>query len=253
MNVLIIEDEPKAARALKDLLAKQDSSIVFLNTIQSIAATVDFLKNEPSPDVIFMDVQLSDGLCFEILKEVEVLCPIIFCTAYSDYAMDAIKSNGIDYILKPYSSNDLKNSLDKIQRFRNHFTQKQSIPIDLLMDLAHTRTGKKYILVIKNNKYLSIATKHIAYIYVKYHGPTIVTFTGEEFDLDQSLDSLQSKLSQTFFFRVNRQYLISFSAIKEIEPYFSRKLMIRLTLTTPDLLLIRKEKKQLFLSWLDNR
>lgn len=121
MNILIIEDEIKAARSLENLILKLRPETRIIAKIQSVEASIDYLSNSASPDIIFMDIQLSDGISFEIFKSVKILCPVIFCTAYGDYAMDAIKENGIDYLLKPFSETDLNNAFEKVDNFKNFF------------------------------------------------------------------------------------------------------------------------------------
>ncbi|PUV26460.1 MULTISPECIES: LytR/AlgR family response regulator transcription factor [Sphingobacterium] len=254
MNILIIEDEIKAARSLENLILKLRPETKIIAKIQSVEAAIDYLSNSLSPDIIFMDIQLSDGISFDIFKSVKIVCPVIFCTAFGEYAMDAIKENGIDYLLKPFSETDLKNAFEKVDNFKNFFQKtSENNLIQLIQKISGEETTKKSFLVFKNNKYLTVKTADIAYIYINYTSPTIVTFKGEHFDVNQSLDQLAAQLSDKDFFRLNRQYLISFSAVKEVEHYFARKLYIKLTVPTDEKLLIGKEKTTIFLNWLEDR
>lgn len=253
MHIILIEDELKASKSLKNLLLKLRPEAAVIAQLQSIEASVAYFTQHAQPDLLFMDIQLSDGLCFEIFKSVKIHCPIVFCTAYGEYAMDAIKSNGIDYLLKPFSETDLNVALAKVEGFKNFF-QKHTIQ-DLERVLASNRStqGKKSFLIFKNNKYSTLETEQIAYVHIGYGSASLVNFQGVEFSMNQSLDQIQSQLSSTQFFRLNRQYLINFSAIKEVEHYFSRKLFVRLKVATPDKLLIGKEKTTVFLKWLAER
>ncbi len=253
MNIIIIEDEIKAARSLAGLIGKVKPDAIITAQIQSIEKSVDYLTHNKEPDLIFMDIQLSDGLCFEIFKEVKIHCPIIFCTAYGEYAMDAIKANGIDYIVKPFSENELQEAFEKVANFKNFFQQNIESNLDELLKAIGLNEGKKSFLVFKNNKYLTVPTEQIAFIYIKFTSPCIRTFDGEEHNIDQSLEQVQRQLSAKQFFRLNRQYLINFSAIKEVEHYFDRKLLVNLTVSCPEKLLIGKEKTTTFLQWLENR
>lgn len=253
MKVIIIEDEIKAAKSLANLILKVRPAVKIAATLQSIESAVNYLSQNEGPDLIFMDVQLSDGLAFEILKSVKVHCPIIFCTAYGEYAMDAIKANGIDYLLKPFSQEDLQAAFEKVESFKNFFQQHTQPDLEGLLKRIGLDDGKKSFLVFKNHKYTTVQTDSIAFIYIRYDSSTIMTFDGQSYPIDQSMDQLQTVLSSKQFYRVNRQYLVNFSAIKEVEHYSARKLFIKLVVPSPDELLIGKEKTTAFLEWLENR
>jgi len=253
MKIIIIEDELKAAKSLANLVLKLRPAAKIVAQLQSIESSVDYLSQNEEPDLIFMDIQLSDGLSFEIFKSVKIHCPIIFCTAYGEYAMDAIKANGIDYLLKPFSEEDLRAAFVKVENFKNFFQQNTQPDLDGLLKRMGLDEGKKSFLVFKNNKYTTVQTDQIAFIYIRNESATIMTFQEQEYAIDQSLDQVQSLLSAKQFFRLNRQYLVNFSAIKEVEHYFARKLFVKLVIPSPDKLLIGKEKTSGFLSWLESR
>jgi len=253
MKIIIIEDELKAAKSLASMISILRPSATVEAFLQSIESAVDYLSQNEEPDLIFMDIQLSDGLSFEILKVVKIHCPIIFCTAYGEYTLDAIKANGIDYLLKPFSKEELQTAFEKVESFRNFFQQNKQPDLACLLKKIGIDDGKKSFLVFKNNKYTTVQTEQIAFFYIRNETPTIMTFQTQEYSLSQSLDQVQSLISPKQFYRLNRQYLINFNAIKEVEHYFSRKLFVRLTIATPDKLLIGKEKTTAFLNWLENR
>lgn len=253
MKIIIIEDELKAAKSLANLIVKLRPAAVIVAQLQSIEGAVDYLSENEGPDLIFMDIQLSDGLSFEIFKSVKILCPVIFCTAYGEYAMDAIKANGIDYLLKPFSKEELNDALGKVENFKNFFQQHTRPDLDDLLKRIGLDEGKKSFLVFKNNKYTTIQTDQIAFIYIRNDSSSIMTFQEQEYAISQSLDQVQALLSAKQFYRLNRQYLINFSAVKEVEHYFDRKLFVKLVIPSPDKLLIGKEKTSGFLSWLENR
>jgi two-component system response regulator LytT len=253
MKIIIIEDELKAAKSLANLIVKLRSAAVIVAQLQSIESAVDYLSENEGPDLIFMDIQLSDGLSFEIFKSVKILCPVIFCTAYGEYTMDAIKANGIDYLLKPFSKEELYDALEKVENFKNFFQQNTQPDLDGLLKRIGMDEGKKSFLVFKNNKYTTIQTDQIAFIYIRNDSSSIMTFQEQEYTISQSLDQVQGLLSAKQFYRLNRQYLINFSAVKEVEHYFDRKLFVKLVIPSPDKLLIGKEKTSGFLSWLENR
>lgn len=253
MKIIIIEDEIKAAKSLANMIAKIRPDATISAHLQSIENAVTYLTQNEKPDLIFMDIQLSDGLCFEIFKTVKIHCPIVFCTAYGEYAMDAIKANGIDYLLKPFSQEELQDAFEKVENFKNFFQQTAQPDLEGLLKKIGVDEGKKSFLVFKNNKYTTIQTDQIAFIYIRNDSSTIMTFQGQEYAIIQSMDQVQALLSAKQFFRLNRQYLINFTAVKEVEHYFARKLFVKLVIASPDKLLIGKEKTSVFLSWLENR
>lgn len=253
MKAIIIEDEIKAAKSLENMVVKLRPSTCILAKLQSVEAAIDYLSNHEMPELILMDIQLSDGLCFEIFKSVNITCPVIFCTAYGEYALEAIKANGVDYLLKPFAEADLRTAFERVDNFKNFFQQHAGSDLQELIRKINVDEGKKSFLVFKNNKYQTVQTDQIAYIYINYTSPSIVTFKGDEYSINQSLDQVQNQLSTRQFYRLNRQYLINFSAIKEVEHYFTRKLFVRLHIATPEKLLIGKEKTAAFLHWLEDR
>jgi DNA-binding LytR/AlgR family response regulator len=255
MNIIIIEDEVKTAKALGQLILSIRPDVNILAYIQSIDGAVEYLTENDQPDLIFMDIQLADGLCFEIFKNVEVVSPVIFCTAFDDYAIEAFKSNGIDYVLKPFSRESIAQAITKAAELKNFFQRNKKVMPDFeyLLTKSGEATGKSSFLVFKNNKYQTIQTENIAFFYIKYETPTIMTFDKAEYQLTQSLDEVHKLLAPSQFFRMNRQYLVNFSAIREAEHYFSRKLLVKLSVPTEEKLLVGKEKVTAFLSWLENR
>ena len=255
MNIILIEDEVKTAKALGQLILSIRPDIQILSYIQSVDGAIKYLSENDQPDLIFMDIQLADGLCFEIFKSVEVVSPVIFCTAFDDYAIEAFKSNGIDYVLKPFSRESIALAIKKAGELKNFFQRnKKNLPdFDYLLTRTGEQAGKSSFLVFKNNKYMTVQTEKIAYFFIKNETPTIMTFEKGEYHITQSLDEVSKLLSPHQFFRINRQYLVNFSAIKEAEHYFSRKLILKLAVPTEEKLLVGKDKATTFLSWLENR
>lgn len=255
MTIVIIEDEIKTAKALGQLLMSIRPDIIIQAYIQSIDGAVSYLTENDQPDLIFMDIQLADGLCFEIFKNVEVISPVIFCTAFDDYAIEAFKSNGIDYVLKPFSRESITQAINKAAELKNFFQRnRKALPdFDQLINRGIENRGKTSFLVFKNNKYQTIQTDNIAFFYIQYDAPAIMTFDKVEYPVTQSLDEVGKLLAPSQFFRLNRQYLVNFKAIKEVEHYFSRKLLVKLSIPTEEKLLVGKDKATLFLSWLENR
>ena len=254
MNIIIIEDELKTAKALGQLIVSAEKSAHIESTIQSVAGAVSYLSSKPLPDLIFMDIQLGDGLCFDIFKQITVTPPVVFCTAFDEYAMEAFRSNGIDYILKPFSSETVIAAMAKVRQMKNFF-QIHKNPINDLNTLLSqfNKKGKKGFLVFKNNKYITLQTENIAYFYIRNETTKLVTFDAIEYLINFSLDELHDQLAPDQFYRANRQYLVNYSAIKEVEHYLARKLFVKLVIPTTDQLIVGKDKAAAFLNWLGNR
>jgi DNA-binding LytR/AlgR family response regulator len=253
MKIVIIEDEIKAAKSLATLIKELRPEAQIMATLQSVEAAVDFFSKPQSIDLVFSDVQLSDGVCFDIFQQVNIPAPIIFCTAYGEYAMDAIKANGIDYILKPFSKEALETALNKVDNFSNFFQREKQTDLAALFSKLTKDEGKKSFLVFLNNKYITIASEDIAFFYTKNETTYLVSFKKQTYTITTSLDQLQTQLSASQFYRLNRQYIINFSAVKEVEHYYGRKLLVHLHVPAPDDLTVGKEKSTAFLSWLSER
>lgn len=253
MNIIIIEDELKTAKSLENIILGLKPDARIAGQYQSVESSVKALSEGPMPDLIFMDIQLADGLCFEIFKLVKVTCPVVFCTAYDEYSLEAFKNNGVDYVLKPFSKQDIQEALKKVDELKNFFQQKTLPDLgDLLSKLA-APSGKTSFLIFQNQKYKTVNVEDIAFFYVRHDATWIMCFDKQQYTINQSLDQVTNAVSARQFFRLNRQYLINFKAIKEVEPYFLRKLYVKLVIETPDKLLVNKEKSHSFLTWMEER
>ncbi|WP_080779620.1 LytR/AlgR family response regulator transcription factor [Chryseobacterium phocaeense] len=253
MNIIIIEDEFRAAKSLQNLILDLKPESNILGVYDSIETSVEALSNPIKPDLIFMDIQLSDGLSFEIFKTAEITCPVIFCTAFDQYMLDAFKSKGVDYILKPFSREDIAEALRKVDDLKKFFSKNELPDIEFLLQKINQPAGKSSFLVFKNQKYTTILTENIAYFYIHNEITHLVTFDKEQFQLSQPLGQVAEQVSGKQFFRINRQYLVNFKAIKEMEHYFQRKILVKLVIETPENLLINKEKTHSFFTWLEDR
>jgi two-component system response regulator LytT len=252
MNI-IIEDELKTAKSLENIVLGLRPNAKIVGQYQSVERSVEALSVIPQPDLIFMDVQLADGLSFEIFKSVRITCPVVFCTAFDEYSLEAFKSNGVDYVLKPFSKEDIQTALQKVDALKNFFQQNTLPDLGELLSKLNPTAGKTSFLVFKNQKYTTVQTDSIAFFYIRNEGTSIMCFDRQEYTLNQSLDQITAAVSSKQFFRVNRQYLVNFKAIKEVEHYFLRKLYVKLVIETPEKLLINKEKSTAFLAWMEDR
>lgn len=254
MKVLIIEDEPHTAIDLAQTLKKAEPAIEIENILDSVQRSVEYLSQYAMPELIYMDIQLADGLSFDIFKEVKISCPVIFCTAYDEYALNAFKLNGIDFILKPFDLKSVKQSLDKIRLLKEHF-QKAEGYAESVSTMANRFQPalKSSFLVNYKGKMIPIATADIAYFYIADELTFLFTFTGQKYIVNYSLEVLEGFVDSRQFYRANRQYLVNFDAIKEIEPYLNRKLVVKLNVACVQQILVGKLKVAEFRDWLSNR
>ena len=255
MNILVIEDELKTARALIKLIAAVRPESKIDGPLQRVSSAVEFLSSRLSPDLIFMDIQLADGLSFSIFEKVKVEAPVIFCTAFDEYALQAFKANGVDYILKPFSEDAINTAFEKLGKIGSALGKK-AVPASLIAQLLQAnqpKAEKQSFLVFKGGSYKTVPVSDIAYFFVRNEQTTLVTLESEMFGIDQSLEDTANQVSGKGFFKLNRQYLIAFKAIKEVEHYFARKLLVKLTVQTEEKLLVGKDKTTALLQWLAER
>ncbi|MBD8491316.1 response regulator transcription factor [Echinicola sp. CAU 1574] len=254
MNVLIIEDENLAAEKLEQMLKKYDSKLHVLANLTSVQETVDWLREKPSPDLIMMDIRIDDGLCFEIFQQIEVSSPVIFTTAYDQYAIKAFEVHSIDYLLKPIQYEKLVQSMEKLKRLQSGFQREPNgLNVDqILSAIQENQTAYKSRFLVKaGTKIKSIKTEQIAYIYTERKLNLLVTNKGDKYPLDQSLDDLIQVLDPQLFFRANRQLILHIDAVSEIHPYFKGRVKLQVSPDLDSEIIISSEKTPLFKAWLD--
>ncbi len=256
MNVVIIEDEAPAFRRLQKILEEVDPDINIIEVLDSVEESVSWLKSNDLPDLFFMDIQLSDGLSFEILEQVQVTKPIIFTTAFDEYLLKAFKVNSIDYLLKPIKVEDLQNSLSKYHELKNNFSQINS-GVDLSEIVNQLKLEKKpaksRFLIKLGDKLIAVETADIAYFYTHLGIVHLVTYTGKKYLMDYNLDELQNQLDPELFFRANRQYIVSFKAISVVHKYYKGKLIIDLAPEADEQVIVSAEKASNFKDWYGER
>jgi two-component system, LytTR family, response regulator LytT len=254
MKVLIIEDEPFAQNELKRLLAKADSSIEVLDCIDSVEESVEWLAGNPKPELIFMDIQLSDGLSFEIFKKTEVKAPVIFTTAYDEYAIKAFKVNSIDYLLKPVKQHELENAIKKF-KFLHEKSEDQPIGINIqqieqLLIAGMPKYKSRFIAKI-GDQLKHIDVNEIAYLKAEDNELVLITKNNNRYIIDYTLDQLGNLMDPNQFFRLNRSYMATIGSIGKISKYFNSRLHIELTPKTEDTVLISRVRVPDFLKWMD--
>ncbi|HKK40386.1 MAG TPA: LytTR family DNA-binding domain-containing protein [Cryomorphaceae bacterium] len=253
IRVLIIEDEAPAYRRLDNLLRNQELDFEIVEVIDSISDSVKWLKNHKGPDLIFSDIQLSDGLSFEIYKQVEINCPIIFTTAFDEYMMDAFQTNGIDYLLKPIQIAELSRSLEKFQKFNTPLHPKPSEQVEKLMlalENGENRFRRRF-LVRLGDKLIPIKTEDVAYFRYRDGATEIIHRSGKRYIIELPLDELEKQLNPDHFFRLNRQFLASEESIGLIHRYFKGKLKVDLTPASGEEVIVSREKAAKFKCWMD--
>jgi len=248
MKVVIIEDEKPAVDKLRAALLKCDSKIQIITILKSISETVTWSKENTMPDLVFMDIELTDGLSFKIFDEVTITCPIIFTTAYDDYWQEAFEHNSIDYLLKPVRQEKLAIALAKYEGLKKHFAQNfQKL---LISQKATESETKKRFLVKRGVDYISIKIEEIAYFYAMHKLVCLVDIKGNKFILDQSLSDLERQIDPRLFYRVNRKYLIHMEAIKKIKSYPKSKIQVEVEPSVNEEILISQENVASFKDWM---
>lgn len=249
MKVLIIEDEILAAAKLEQLLLELDSAIQIVGKQQSVISSINWLHSNLSPELIFMDIQLDDGICFEIFDAVKIKTPVIFTTAYDSYAIRAFQVNSVDYLLKPIEKGALGKALEKYKSiFREGNSNMQSLG-KLSGELV--RNYKTRFFVKTGNHFQSIPVDSIDCFYIMERAVFFKSNDGKNYSIDNSLDQVQNLVDPKNFFRINRNYLIHINAIKDIYNYSSSRLGIKINQINHLDLVVSREKVSEFKKWLD--
>jgi DNA-binding LytR/AlgR family response regulator len=253
-RILIIEDEIKTAKELKTLIENLRDDMTVVATVPSVKAAVSWLKQNEMPSLIFSDIQLADGLSFEVFRQVEVDVPIIFCTAYDEYAIQAFDANGIDYLLKPIDEEKLLRGLNKYDKYlpqNKHESIAYSDRLNKLLTQME-RSYKNSLLIHFQEKIIPVKTADIAFIHSESGIVTIHTVDRQRFYTNHTLESLESMLNPAVFFKANRQFIINRNAIVNIEHYFTRRLIVKLRQETPESIIVSKNKASDFLKWVES-
>ena len=256
MKALIIEDEEIIAKVLQNKIRKVDESIVIIDVLPSLKVAKKWFMNNPEPDIIFMDIQLSDGVSFDLFDHYKLTCPIVFTTAYDEYAIRAFKVNGIDYLLKPVDEEELKRAIIKCKTIVEN---RNSKPLDL-SELVRSFSDpgkfqnryKEKFIVNMRNQWMPVNTKDIA-CFVKEALNYIYMFNGDRHLLDfNTLDEVEELLDPRQFYRANRQFIINIDAVQNVKPVENAKLTIRLKAPNHKFEIdMSREKAPVFKKWLD--
>jgi DNA-binding LytR/AlgR family response regulator len=253
IRALIVEDEILAADNLVKIL--QDiGNLDIIGILESVNETVEWFKENHAPEILFLDIHLADGSAFEIFDQIEVDCPVIFTTAYDEYALKAFKVNSIDYLLKPLEKNAVLKALEKHRKLT---ISSSSVGNDLHNLFSWFRKQSSYksnfLIPVKGDKLIPLNAEDVLFFHIDLGNVKAVTAEGRSYNMDKTLDELSEMLNPGLFFKANRQYIISRKAIKDIDLWFNNRLSVNLKVMVPEKILISKVRIPEFKSWFAER
>jgi two-component system, LytTR family, response regulator LytT len=253
MKIVIIEDEKLTAKDLKRTLLATEPDIEIGALLHSVEDAIEYFKKHDDTDLIFSDIQLGDGLSFEIFKQMDSQVPVIFCTAYNNYFAEAFEATGIDYIMKPFSKSSIEKALAKYANLEKRF-RKNKDNYKLQLDLLETKlTPKKSAVIIRQrDKIIPLEATNVAVFYIDNGYTFAYTFGQEKFIVSENLEDLEQYFTPAFF-RANRQYLVNRKAIKDATHFFNRKIVVNLTIAFKEQILVGKLKTTSFVEWLSQQ
>jgi len=252
MNVLIIEDEQHTALRLHKMIRDLEPEAEIVGQLESVKLSIQWLANNPHPDIIFQDIQLADGSGFEIYQTVQVDVPVIFTTAYDQYAIEAFKVNSIDYLLKPINKTQLRQSLDKFKRLQ-YTHVKPEIDYSGLAELLNKQNYQKRFMVRYGQKIKVVEIDNIAYFFTVSGNNFFKTFDNREYPSDYSLDKLEKMLDPEEYYRINRQIIIHIKSIKEMYTYSKSRVKIELNPPCDFETIASTERSGSFKKWLSGK
>jgi len=249
MEVVIVEDEIIAAHTLSRLIGEVQSDMQIITVLQTVEESIEWFQSNPMPGLVFMDIHLADGSSFEIFRKVEITCPIIFTTAYNEYALEAFEVNSIDYLLKPINKKRLTQAINKFSNFSQE--KDNSTLIANLVSAINEKQNKHktHFLIPHKDKLIPLKVEDIAYFTSEFKIARVVTFDSQSYSLDYSLEELMKHINPEEFFRVNRQYIIAHKAIRDISIWFTGKLSVNLCVSVAERILVSKARAAEFKGW----
>lgn len=251
MKVVIIEDELLVAEDLVRTLNRINPQIEVVQVLNSVKQGISYFSNNPKPDLIFSDIRLGDGLSFTIFREVSVVAPVIFCTAFDEYAIQAFKANGIEYILKPFNKGTISSALDKFSSLQKYISGTVALHYEAAVKALseYGAAPAETILIKYRDKLLPVRLTDVAFFYVENYTSYAYLFNQKVYVIPQSLEDLEKNCGQKFF-RTNRQYLVSRRAIQDASTFSPRKLKVQLTFPYEGEILVSKLRTAKFKDWL---
>jgi DNA-binding LytR/AlgR family response regulator len=255
MKVIIIEDEPLAQQELIRLLNKNQRSIEIVGLLDSVEDSIKWLEEHNNFDLVFMDIQLSDGMSFDIMKRVKIQKPVIFTTAYDQYWMEAFKLNSIDYLLKPIEESSLEKALVKFENMKSYYAVENSNHnfeiIQDLLDKSSDRKFKSRFVAKIGERFIRIPKEETAYFYAEGNLVYLVTLENKKYLIEYTLDELCNLVNPDEFFRLNRTFLTHIDAIREVHKYFNGRLSVNLQPEIKEKIIVSRAKAKTLIEWLD--
>jgi two-component system LytT family response regulator len=249
MKIVIIEDEKPAAEKLQKALLKTHPEMDVVTILRSVKESIGWFREQPMPDLIFMDIELTDGSSLDIFEKVSINCPVIFTTAYDEYWQAAFEHNSIDYLMKPIREEKLILALSKYEKLKQYFAVQFKQLADFTKE-PHTNVYKQRFLVKRGADYVSIPTADIAYFYAAHKLVCLVEKGGQKFILDQSLADIEKQLDPGLFYRVNRKYILQMNAIKRIRACPKSKLQLEVVPSSSEEIIVSQENAMAFKGWM---
>jgi len=249
-KILIIEDEEANADRLQRFLLKIRPAMEVLDVLDSVKKSIAWLSENESPDLIIMDIRLADGLCFEIFQQADVKSPVIFTTAYDEYAIKAFKYNSIDYLLKPVDKDELEAAINKFEQLSTQSFDQQLL-IEHLLTAMQPKAFRTRFLIPYRDGYQRINAGDVAFFYSQVGINYAHLFNGETVIIPQTLETLEQQLDPAVFFRANRQYIVHINSIEKVHNYFNSKLKLEIKNCTDPDVIVSRTKAPLFKAWLD--
>jgi len=249
MKVLILEDEHFAAQKLMRLLKETDQHIEVVDVLRSVEQAINWFPENPAPDLIFMDIQLEDGTSFEIFESVHIKTPIVFTTAYDEYALKAFKVNSVDYLLKPIHPDELKNAIDKFNNIHNSGIS--NLALESILKQLRPQIKERFLIKIGDH-YKSVPVTDIYCFYVMERCTFTFTNSGKSYPMDYSLDQIEQLIDAKTFFRVNRNFIVNLNAIQDVIAYSSNRLKIIIHgWKEKEEIIAGRERVSMFKKWMD--
>jgi len=250
MIAVIVEDELVASQNLQRLISQVDVDIEILTVLQTVEESIEWFTLNSSPDLVFMDIHLADGSAFSIFDKVKIDCPIIFTTAYDEYALKAFEVNSIDYLLKPINIKTFERAIGKWQKMATTSQDNTDILTKVMNSLKQTKdVYKSHFLIPYKDKLIPLSVDTIACFYTENKMAKIVTIDNQTYTMDCTLEELYVQLNPTHFFRANRQYIVAHKAIKDLSTWFGSKLSINMQVPVPDKIIVSKARVTEFKTW----
>lgn len=252
MKVVIIEDEHLAANKLEKMIKQYDPKIEVAEKLDSVESAVEWLSSNDSPDLLFLDIRLTDGTCFDIIQQTTINCPVIFTTAYDQYALEAFNLQSIDYLIKPVSQDKLNKAMDKMDRMRKNLSLHNSDLELILRKVEGANDNYKSRFLIKSGSSMrSISVEDVAYFYSEDKLVFMKTKNEKRYIVNETLEELEGALNPADFFRINRQFIVHFEAIEKVHPHFKGRLKIELKPAPTDEVYISNRRASAFKDWMN--